>query len=519
VSPERPERIPLLYREPFELLVMACLVVLGLALNHSSVILGLNLSLADPVVAALVVVLALGRRLWIPAAPLLFFLILTVQLLAVTVVLVPTWTTLPVPASDTILDLTKLVVSFLCLVLGVQAVRMGHARLALRAFVVGAVAVSAIAVITQVVPLPGTDALYYGGFRFQGLTNDPNNFAVMTIAALAVLWYDRGIRLWISVAASAILISGVLLSASKTGAITLALLVVWRALGLRTPLGEDTDSRARRLLAAISVLAIGVTVVLIAPSTGLGGDLAELTGDVPALDRLSTLLVSFDTAIAGNGSERSAAWATAVALILFSPVIGVGLGTYLTVAVELTGHHVLAHNTYLQIMAEWGLPLSLLFRFWAVRVTLLKPGGPAHRALWATSSTAFIVLLVGSVGLSLNNSRLFWFLLGITAATHLLSPKRKAKAGAEPSAPEVGPSAPMAGHSGTTAGRAAGRATAGRPTSARTTAGREASGRATAGRTGSAPPAAPASADEGPDPALVPPSHRFERFPVPGGPR
>ncbi len=437
---ERPERIPLLYREPFELLVMASLVVLGLTLNHSSVILGLNLSLADPVVAGLVVVLALGRRLWIPIAPLVFFLVLAVQLLAVTVVLVPAWTTLPVPASDTVLDLTKLVVSFLCLVLGVQAVRMGYARLALRAFVVGAVAVSAIAVITQVVPLPGTGALYYGGFRFQGLTNDPNNYAVMAIAALAVLWYDRTARLWLVVAASAILISGVLLSASKTGAITLALLVAWRALGLRTPLGEDTDSRGRRALAAVCALGVGLMVVLIAPSTGLGGTLAELTDNVPALERISTLLVSFDSAIAGSGSERSGAWATAIALILFSPLLGVGLGTYLTVAVELTGHDVLAHNTYLQIMAEWGLPLAIILLAWAARVTLLRPGGTAHRALWATSSTAFIVLLIGSVGLSLNNSRLFWFLLGITAATHLLSPRRRrAPRGTKPGRASTGP--------------------------------------------------------------------------------
>ena len=498
VPPERPARIPLMYREPFELLVMAVLVVLGLTLNHSSVILGLNLSLADPVVAALVAVLALGRKLWIPVAPLVFFLVLTLQLLAVTVVLVPSWTTLPVPASDTVLDLVKLAVSFLCLVLGVQAVRMGHARLALRAFVVGAVVVAAIAVITQVVPLPGTESLYYGGFRFQGLTNDPNNYAVMSIAALAVLWYDRDVRLGVSVAASAILISGVLLSASKTGAITLALLVMWRAMGLRSPGGEDHVSRARRALAAICTIGIVVYVVLIAPSTGLGGDLAELTDDVPALDRLSTLLVSFDSAIAGNGSERSAAWATAVALILFSPLLGVGMGTYLTVAVETTGHEVLAHNTYLQIMAEWGLPLAMIFLIWAARATLLKPGGTAHRAVWATSSTAFLVLMVGSVGLSLNNSRLFWFLLGITAATHMLSPSRRRgteRAGADEERSAAIATQPL--------GRQLAAATRRAPSTT---------------DTGTAAPSAPTRSSP-PSASASPSARRFEPFPSPGGPR
>lgn len=422
--PSRPERVPLLFREPFDLLVMALLAALGLALNHSSVIFGLNLSLADPVVVALVAVLAFRRQLWIPILPLAFFLLLSVQLLVVTVALVPSWTSLPLDTSGTVLDLAKLTASFLCLVLGVQTVRSGHARLALRAFVVGAAAVSAIAVITQFLPIPGTAALYYGDFRYIGLTNDPNNYAVITIAAIALLWYDDGVRPWLRAVASAVLISGALLSASKTGAIALALLIVWRWLCLRTSQGGKTGSGDRRALAALSALGIVVLVLLVAPATGFGGLLAEFTSNIPALDRISTLLVSFDTAVAGDGSERSATWTTAVALILFSPLLGVGLGTYSTVAFELTGNVALAHNTFLQIMAEWGLPLAIAFLFWAFRVTFLRPCGEEHRALWASSSTAFLVLLVGSAGLSLNNSRLFWFLLGITAATHLLSSRR-----------------------------------------------------------------------------------------------
>ena len=427
--------VPLLLREPYEVLVLGLLVVLGLLLNHSSVIFGLNLSLADPVVAVLVAALVLGRRLWMPVAPLVFFLLLSVQLLAVTLWLVPFWTSVQIPAADSIIDFTKLAVSFLCLVLGVQVVRMGRARLVLRAFAIGSVAVSAIAVIAQVITLPGIDALYYGGYRFQGLTNDPNNFAVMTVAAIAVLWYDRGIRLHLQVIGSAILAGGVLLSASKTGAITLALLVIWRTMGLRTPLGEDSDARSRRLLGAVVALGIAMIALLVAPGLGIGSSLAELTSQIPALDRISTLLVSFDSAVAGGGSERSAAWLTAIALILLSPLFGIGLGSYLTVAKDVTEVEVLAHNTYLQIMAEWGLPFALVFLFWAARLVVKRPLSVRLRALWATSSTALLVMLVGSVGLSLNNSRLFWFILGITAATHLLSSKEPE---AEPE-PEAAP--------------------------------------------------------------------------------
>ncbi|MDN5686076.1 MAG: O-antigen ligase family protein [Brachybacterium sp.] len=444
----RPEKIPVLYREPLEILLLGLLVVLGLTLNHSSVILGLNLSLADPIVAALTIVLLVARRMWIPAAPLIFFLLLSVQLLAVTILLFPGWTARDLPIAATIEEYAKLVASFLCLLVGVQVVRLGLATVLLRTFVVGSVAVSSIAVASIAIPgLQSLDALFLGGFRFQGLTNDPNNFAVMTIAAIAILWFDPGIRPHLRVAASAILISGVLLSASKTGAITLVLLVIWRAFGIRTPHVDDAGSRSRRLLAAVSALALAVVVLFIAPSTGVGGTFAELTSRVPALDRTSTLLTSFDTAIAGGGSDREAAWTTALALIWFTPALGVGVGNYLAMAQELTGTELLAHNTYLQILAEWGVPLALVFFLWVARAALLRPAGATHHALWAASSTALLVMLTGSIGLSLNNSRLLWVLLGMTVATHLLSRAERrtgsdVRDDASPTPPPLSPAEP-----------------------------------------------------------------------------
>ena len=107
------------------------------------------------------------------------------------------------------------------------------------------------------------------------------------------------------------------------------------------------------------------------------------------------------------------------------------MGTYLEVAHALTGGAVLAHNTYLQILAEWGIPLALALFTGIAAVTARRPPDPERRALWGIGSTALLVLLVGSMGLSLNNSRVFWVLLGVTAATHLLS--RPADSPASPS--------------------------------------------------------------------------------------
>lgn len=402
-------------------ILFTVLMATGLALNHSSVILGVNLSAADPLVLILTAALVLTGRMWIPTVPLVLFLVVSVQQIAVAALLAPGWTHTPPPLSGTLSDYAKLVAAFLCFLLGVQLVRLGHATTLLRAYVAGAVAVSAIAVLSLAVPaLHHVGDLFLGGFRFQGLTNDPNNFAVLTVAALAVLWYDPDLRPPLRLAASTVLISGVLLSASKTGAVTLAVLALWRSLGIRAPRGGTPSTGPRRFLGLCAIVSALLLALMVVPGTGIGAALTDASGTVPALDRIAPLFTDVGDAVGDSGSERAGAWSTALSIIWFTPVLGVGVGTYLEVAQTLTGGAVLAHNTYLQILAEWGIPLALVLFTGIVAVVARRPPAPARRSLWATGSTALLVLLVGSMGLSLNNSRVFWLLLGITAATHLL---------------------------------------------------------------------------------------------------
>lgn len=413
---------------PSDVLIAALIIAFGVALNHSSVILGFNLSLADPIAALLALAFIAARRMWIPPAPLLFFLLLSVHQIAVALFLAPRWTQAALAYSTIFNDYLKLGAAFLCLLLGMQIIRVGHTRLLLRAYITGSVAVSSIAVASIALPaLTSIGDLFYGGFRFQGFTNDPNYFAVMTVAALAALWYDSGIRSELRVAASVILIGGVLLSASKTGAIALALLVIWRILGFHA--AEGGASRSRRLVIPVAVLGAASIALLLMPSSGVSSTLAEIMARTPALERLAPLLTDFDSAIGDGGSERGGAWAVAVAIILFSPFLGVGVGTYLAVAEEISGNEVLAHNTYLQIAAEWGLVFAIALFVVIARYTLLRPSSASQRAVWAISSSALMVLLVGSLGLSLNNSRLFWVLFGVTLAAHLLSRPRPSARG------------------------------------------------------------------------------------------
>src|SRR5690625_4532757 len=68
-GPHDPSGAHVAARTPYDILLTAMLIAFGVALNHSSVILGFNLSLADPVAILLTLTLLASRRLLIPPAP------------------------------------------------------------------------------------------------------------------------------------------------------------------------------------------------------------------------------------------------------------------------------------------------------------------------------------------------------------------------------------------------------------------------------------------------------------------
>ncbi len=94
------------------------------------------------------------------------------------------------------------------------------------------------------------------------------------------------------------------------------------------------------------------------------------------------------------------------------PFTGTGFGGYQAASDTITEDFVLAHNTYIQMAAEWGLVLTGIFLL-AV-IWLLKNTGvePKNGGLDGGCQVAVMVFLVGSLGISLNNARILWVLLG-----------------------------------------------------------------------------------------------------------
>lgn len=396
-------------------------MLFGVALNHTSLLFGFNLSVADGAAAIILAIALITGRFYLPLTPTYFFLALSVLVLVVGGFVTPVLFPIELSAGQMLSDYLKLATSFCYFLLGINIARAGYAPILLRVFALTAAGIGAAAIILSILP-PAfrPELLFYGEVRFRGFINDPNYFAVLQIAAMALLWDDEKVRDRVRVPALVILSISVLLSGSKTGAVVLMVYLMWRLVRTMASGATTPTSHIRFLWIMLLLMVAGLLVVLAAdPEWRL--ELATAFEATPALDRLAPLLTDFETGIEGGGSTRDVAWGSAVAIIGAAPFIGVGIGTYLDVSQALTGYEELAHNTFLQIAAEWGLLVAGVFVVMVLILMIKRPSVLDNLPLWLINRDAVLVMLMGSMGVSLNNARQFWLILGILVATHLFA--------------------------------------------------------------------------------------------------
>lgn len=393
----------------------AVLFMIGLvavALNQSGRVLGVNLSVADPLLVLAVLVMLIDQRLRFPGRIIAFFLLLSLTTVTTALLVTPQVFGIIPEEPNIALDLVKLATSLLFLILGYNVASRGIALHAIRWFAIGASLVATMGIALAFLNIHSFDAdLYYSFVRYRGLMIDPNYYAVLSCAAIAYFLRDRTLKPILRITAVCVLVYSIVLSGSKTG--TVALLVLLALLVL------DSARRSKYSLVIIAGLTTA-SALLIALWDEIGSSVAALAfeygGAVPQLYRIAELFSGDIAAAAGGGSDRLNVWARGIDIVETSPVVGAGIGSYGNVVEATSGIGTLAHNTYIQIAAEWGLPLAMTLFAW-IGVLLLRANS-IHRPLPAEAvylRDVIIVFLVGSVSLSLNNARMFWFFLGALA--------------------------------------------------------------------------------------------------------
>lgn len=403
------------------------LFLLGITLNQTSVIFGINLSIADLFAFLLLLIMVLTARMYVPLGPTVYFLALSILVITMGGFVLPNVLMIEQSYTDVLTDYTKLVTSFGYFLLGVNIVRAGQARIVMRSFAFMAVVIGAIGAVQTMLPtLPRLEFMFHWEIRFSGLMNDPNYFSLIQLIALAILWHDPGIARSIRYPALVVLAASVLASGSKTGLLTLLILLVWRMFHtiFASPNRGRYVSPYRAVLIGL-MICLPILVVMVMLDTSMRMSLVAGLDQIPAMSRLTPLLLDFETGIAADGSGRDSAWLNAMPIIGLFPLAGVGVGTYLGIAAQFSDEPVLAHNTYLQIAAEWGLVFSGIFLVWVGILLLRRPSPGANVSLWNSSRDALLVLLIGSAGISLQNSRLLWLFIGMLLAVHLFSKVRQ----------------------------------------------------------------------------------------------
>ena len=382
------------------------LVLLGFFLNQSGSIFGLNISITDFFFLVTFMNLIFTHGIVIKPIFILFFISISVVGLYTSLFYSPLIFPVAPSGYSVLTNFLKFVVVFLYMVLGYNAARLKYDQLIIRAFSFGGVLVGLLGIILTLTNSGlFNDLFFYELVRFKGLMNDPNYFAVIQVAVIACIVNNRYLSKVIrSILCISVIIS-ILVSGSKTGFITLFIYFLYKIL--------ENLIRGENKVFSLVVLCATAIMLLLNPFSYISLLVTKLSASIPILYRISNLLNNPFEAASSGGSGRTGIWIESINIIEKSPILGVGFGTFTDIMQVFRGSSELAHNTYIQIIAEWGILLSS-FSMLYITVMLITSFFIKNATVESqTIKDIVIVLLIGSLGISLNNSRLLWFFIGI----------------------------------------------------------------------------------------------------------
>lgn len=244
-----------------------------------------------------------------------------------------------------------------------------------------------------------------GQARAGGPLDDPNDLAYFLVAAVPLLFVARqgSARRSLAVAvACTVLVAGATATFSRGGALGLAAAIGW--LALRRVLSW-------RVLAA-SAAAAGVLCVAVMSLAG---------------PRIERAFQEKTYIAASNVDTRELRWQAAARMVAEHPVLGVGPGGFReeyaaeSRNAELDEQTPVAHNMYLEVSAELGLPGFALFVAMIVLAATaseraVRTGGPAARTEAIVIQASLLAVLVTSTFLSEQYYLPLWSLTAFAVA-------------------------------------------------------------------------------------------------------
>ena len=395
---------------------------MSIFLHQSTVIFGVNISFADFFCMMILFVLVINNGMSVPITPLLFFLVVSIQVLVTAVFLVP-YTFMHNPDAIKITsDYLKLLATFIYFILGYNLTRFHLLEKTLKWYSIFGLLIGALGIFLTFFRIDVfSQLLFFAGIRFKGLMIDPNYFSILQITALVYISRLQTLKVRYKLLAFLITFLSVLVSGSKTGIITLFCYTMLRIL-------EYVFLKKKKQRELIYQLFLMGLFIIIAPIMIHFVQVSSnnLVASIPAFSRIQFLFTDFGSAISEDGSGRAVTWQAALQIIQLAPLTGVGIGTYTSIAWELFHYNNIAHNTFLQLSAEWGIPIAFMF----FTYVFFMLGKATNSSLYGAEMNLILrdiimILLIGSMAISLNNARVLWLFLGALVSSLQLNKARE----------------------------------------------------------------------------------------------
>jgi len=245
----------------------------------------------------------------------------------------------------------------------------------------------------------------YGGFaagyRPGWIFGDSNYFTLSALLVLPLSFYLLGIletwwQRWLCLACLAVMLFAVTLAASRGGFLGLAVAALLVAL------------RADRTVYRLSLTALVLTpLLLLSPSSPLQRFMTPSHGDQESVE------------------NRELLWMAGLRMVEAHPVVGIGAGNFKTLVSTdptwPTGRSWVAHNTYLEVAAELGVPGLLLFlgviagSYITARRVARGRASPVIRQVAEALQPALAGFAVASFFVSAQYTKLFWLMVFLSA--------------------------------------------------------------------------------------------------------
>lgn len=268
---------------------------------------------------------------------------------------------------------------------------------------------SVVSEVTKFGPFMKMFYLSGAGIRFQGISENPNDYMVQALVAFVYFYYSGKERKSVRLLSVFVLIFSALAAGSKGGlfAIAVVLLAANYEKMIRRIKGWSQKQIARCLLPVLILIVLLFVIVF-------GEQIAYILSkfNVKGIERIVDLLRDPMEGLNGSGSDRMITWGGTIKVFHLSPLIGVGIGGHKQILTYL--HFPFAyetpHSIYLELLEQCGIIGGAVIGFCVLR--FIKN----YVALEETDKIvkgSFIILLLDGIFFASNWTATFWIIVGI----------------------------------------------------------------------------------------------------------